>query len=502
MDTTTAPAIVAAPAVPELLSAPHLVDVAVPGMEGLALWLAERGADVTGSVPAGEHDSPVVAGLRAAGVKVVTGFATRHVHSDRSAVVWPGAVVGAHPELDRARVLQLPMLGRALALAAVAAHPGQKVAAVSGSHSTTTAAATLATALDDGTTGWILNAPAQGGTAGHAGGGRLVVDFCPDTGTHEAQPPTAWQRHPAPYLKNNLAPAVVLITTCGANAPHYPDHVEGLDAAERLARTATTVVLPTWDNSVSILRERLTDRPGPGLVTVGAEGADVRVLAPRWLGDAFHLTLQYQGLQHAFVLPITGHHHARAACAAIATALVLGEDPQAVAERLAAFHGVERSLATVGTQRRITVVTSRARHPHEVEQDVTAARMLTEGSVIAVLEPDGFARSSEHAIDLGAALGEADHALLLPVSTPLESVSAPDPLDTIEQHAAVAMASGDRTVRRVRSGPCEPGAEQQIAALAAPGDLVLLIGQGQATALGPRLLFHLGAPNSPIPHHL
>ncbi|MFC9331318.1 glutamate ligase domain-containing protein [Kitasatospora sp. NPDC057015] len=502
MDTTTLRATVAAPTVPELLSAPHLVDVALPAMEGLALWLAERGANVTGSVPPAEHDSPVVAGLRAAGVRVEAGFATEHVHGDRTAVAWSGAVVGAHPELDRARVLRLPMLGRAPALAAVAAHPGRQVVAVGGSHSTATAAAALAAALDDGTTGWILNAVAQGGSAGHGGTGRLVVDFCPDTTTHEAQPPSLWQRHPAPHLDNRISPAVVLITSTGANAPHHLDNVEGLKAAERLARTAATVVLPTWDQGTPILRERLTDRRGPALVTVGLDqGADVRILVPRWTGDAYHLTLRYRGAQHAFVLPIAGRHHALAACAAIATTLVLGEDPQIVAERLAEFRGVERSLATVGTQKGITVVASRARHPHEVADDVTAARLLTEGSVIAVLEPDGFARTTAHAAELGAALRGADHAVLLPISTPLTSVHADDPLNTVEHHAGVAL--GTDAVRRVRSGPCEPGVEQQIATLAAPGDLVLLIGTGQAaTRLGPRLLFHLGAPHSPIPRQL
>ncbi|MFC9328622.1 Mur ligase domain-containing protein [Kitasatospora sp. NPDC057015] len=499
MDTTTLPATAAAPAVPELLAAPHLVDVAVPGMEGLALWLAGRGADVTGSVPPAEHDSPVVAGLRAAGVRVEVGFAAEHVHADRTVVVWSGAVVGAHPELDRARVLRLPMLGRAPALAAVTAHPGQQVVTVGGSHSTATAAAALAAALNDGTTGWILITPAHGGSAGHGRKARLVVDFCPDTTTHEAQPPSAWQRHPAPHLDNRISPAVVLITSTGANAPHHLDNVESLNAAERLARTADTVVLPTWDKGVPVLRERLTDRRGPALVTVGLDqSADVRILVPRWTGDAYHLTLRYRGEQQAFVLPITGRHHALAACAAIATALVLGEDPQIVAERLAVFRGVERSLTTVGAQKGITVVTSRARHPHEVTEDVAAARLLTEGSVIAALEPDGFARTSAHAAELGAALRGADHAVLLPVSTPLTSVRAADPLDTVEHHAGVAL--GADAVHRVRSGPCEPGVEQQIAALTAPGDLVLLIGTGQAaTRLGPRLLFHLGAAHSPIP---
>ncbi|MGW2539505.1 hypothetical protein ACWC5I_01180, partial [Kitasatospora sp. NPDC001574] len=56
MDTTTASpgsdlVVTPGPAAPALLAAAHLVDVGAPGMAGLALWLAETGADVTGSVP-------------------------------------------------------------------------------------------------------------------------------------------------------------------------------------------------------------------------------------------------------------------------------------------------------------------------------------------------------------------------------------------------------------------------------------------------------------------
>ncbi|MFJ2778198.1 Mur ligase domain-containing protein [Kitasatospora sp. NPDC087315] len=484
---------------PDVLTRAHLVDVAVPGMAGLAQWLAGRGADVTGSVAPGEEHDRTVEQLTAAGVRIMMGSKAGHVTEDRTAVVWSGVVVGPHPELDRAQQLGLPVLARTHALAAACAQAGPEAVAVGGSHSTATAAAVLAAALDDGRTGWILTAPARGLAAGHGAAGRLVVDFCPDTATHEAAPPGAWQHRPSRhYLVSTPKPAVALITATAATAPHYTDNIEGLDAAERLARSAGTVVLPSWDSGVRILRERLTFRPGPRIVTVGlADTDEVRVLAPRWTGVAYHLTLQHDGAQYAFVLPLAGRHHAMAACAAIATALVAGEDASAIAERLVAFGGVDRSLAGLGTQAGITVVDSRARHPREVAEDVAAARMLTEGSVIAVLQPDGFARATAHAAELGAALAEADRAVLLPVSTPLTSVHADDPLDTVAEAAREAL--GADAVHRIRSGPHEPGTAELIASLTEPDDLVLVIGTTDAARLGPRLLARLAAPTTPVP---
>ncbi|MEU3574161.1 hypothetical protein AB0E96_38005, partial [Kitasatospora sp. NPDC036755] len=343
-------------------------------------------------------------------------------------------------------------------------------------------------------TGWILNAPAQGGPPGHGGDRRLVVDLCPDTATHEAAPLGPWSYRPGTaHRYRRPQPAVTLITSATRNAPHFEDTIEALNDATSLARSSAVVVLPLWDKGAKIVHERLTDRPEPNMtvVTVGlAEDCDVWVLPPRWLGGEHLLTLHYQGRQHQFTVPVAGRHHAMAACAAIATALVTGEDPQTVAERLAAFRGVERSLAVLGTRDGITVRNSRARHPREVAQDVTAARMLTEGNVLVVLEPDGIARTTAHADELGAALGDADLALLLPVSTPLAGHDGPDPLDAVERAAVRAL--GPDAIHRIRSGPCEPAPGQRIFDMTAEGDLVLVVGNGpHAEQLGPRLLERL-----------
>ncbi|MFJ3217278.1 Mur ligase domain-containing protein [Kitasatospora sp. NPDC086801] len=490
---------------PDVLARAHLVDAAKPGMEGLALWLVSHGLDVTGSIEPADQDGAAAARLREAGVGVVVGFDARNVREDRTCVVWSGVVAAPQPEFDRAQELKLPVLARAHALASLTAGFGRQLVAVGGSHDTATAAAVLAAALNDGRTGWILNAPARNRQPGHGGDRRLVVDLCPDTTTHEAAPLRSWNNY-RPSTANphqRPQPSVTLITAVARTVPHFEDTIEALNAATNLARSSTTVVLPLWDKGATIVHERLTDRPDPNVavVTVGLdESADVWVLTPRWLGVEHLLTLRYQGVQHQFTVAVIGRHHALAACAAIATALVAGEDPQTVATRLAAFRGVTRSLAMLGTQCGITVADSRARHPREIAQDVTAARMLTEGNVIVALEPDGIARTSAHAAELGAALGDADLALLLPVATPLSGHDGPDPLDAVERAAVRVL--GDGAVHRVRSGPCQPGPEQRIVEMATEGDLVLVVGTGQAERLGPRVLDRLtptGAPGADRP---
>ncbi|MEU4586601.1 hypothetical protein AB0F92_31775 [Kitasatospora aureofaciens] len=502
MDTTTLPPTRTSPRPigADLLTRAHLVDATAPGMEGLVLWLATRQLDITASITHAERDSPAAARLRTAGVKVAVGFGAGHVQADRTAMVWSGATSGPLPELDHAQALGLPVLTRALALSTLTGEYGEPLVAVYGSHDTATAAAALTTVLDDGRTSWILTAATQGGASGQGiDGRRLVVDLCPDAGTHEAVSRRYLPHGPQPVRR--ATPTVALITAAAMNAPHFADTIEALDAATALARASATVVLPLWDKGAKIVHERLSDRPGPSVVTVGLEeNADVWVLPPRWLGTEYLLTLHHRGERHQFTVPVAGRHHALAVCAAIATALAVGEDPQAVAQRAGGFRGAERSLAVLGVQAGVTVVDSRARHPREIEQDVTAARMLTEGSLVVVLEPDGVARTSAHAAEIGAALGAADRAVLLPVSTPLTEDAGPDPLEAVEQAALQKLGQG--AVHRFRLEPGEPAPEQRIFEMTAEGDLVLVIGTGQAERLGPRLLFHLAAPRMPIPQQL
>ncbi|MFI9787398.1 Mur ligase domain-containing protein [Kitasatospora sp. NPDC051984] len=489
-------------ALPVLLTAPHLVDITEDGMRGLAQWLAGAGASVSGSVLPALADSPAVAALRGAGVQVDVGFDAGHVSSDRTAVVWSAAVMPAHPELEEAYQRKLPVLRRADALAEIAALAGERTVAVWGSHSTATAAAALAAAMDDGTTGWVLTAAVRNRAAGSFGTeqGMLVVDFGPDAGTHEAPVVAGWQYRPrSHFVRERPKPSYALILTTDKNVPHIADNVAGLDAAEVLAVSAATVVLPTWEDGAINLRERLADRverglPAPRVVTVGVDGkADVQVEQLLCDDDTtYRATIRFGGQLHTFTVPAVGPQRAYDVCAAIATALVVGEKAAAVAERLRDFRGSERSLAVLGQEAGVCVAVSGARHPREVAADVTTARNLTEGKIIAVLEPDGLARTWAHGADLGSAVASADRVLLLPVHTPLSPVLDTEyPLDTVQQ--VLLQRLGPDAVHRLRTGPDAPSAAQQVAELSGPGDLVLLIGTGKTASLGKQLLARLAA---------
>ncbi|GLW58059.1 Mur ligase domain-containing protein [Kitasatospora phosalacinea] len=481
-----------------VLSTVHLIDVTDPGMEGLALHLAARGARVSGSTRHDEVHGPVANRLRAAGVSVTEGLAPQEI-SELSAMVWSRAVVGPHPELDAAVEHRVPVLARthALALTGVGFGGGNGLAAVWGSHSNATAAAVLAHLLDDGRTGWILNTPALGKSAGHYGAARLVVDLSPDTATHETVPTSPIRLSPGAVARRALAPAAMLVTAVDPNHPHHEDLPTALVAAEHQARTAGTVVVPDlswWNKPLVLLRERLADRPGPEVVTVGPSSrCGVRIIELEAVGSGgYWAELRHGNRRFRSVVPAIGLHHAVMTVCTIGTALVLGEDPDAVAQRASRFDGVEGSMQHLGTRGGVRVVRSRARHVAEVARDLQAAgELVGRGKVIAVLEPDGYVRTRAQARSLGAALARCHRAVLMPVVCGLPTLGIADPLEALTEATREGLPA--ERVHTVRTGPCTQAPEEIAFGHAKDGDVVLIIGTHRAPAVAERLLALLEA---------
>src|SRR2546429_9806048 len=81
----------------------HFMGIAGAGMSGLALLARQQGVTITGC----DNDPSGAADLAALGVEIKRGHDPAHVVGARALVV-TAAVPGGHPELDRARGLQVP----------------------------------------------------------------------------------------------------------------------------------------------------------------------------------------------------------------------------------------------------------------------------------------------------------------------------------------------------------------------------------------------------------
>src|SRR5687767_4514407 len=109
----------------------HFLGIGGAGMSALALIACRRGVVVTGC----DVDPTGAADLAALGVRIAQGHDPAHLAGVRAVVV-TAAVPAAHPELERARELGLPIVPRKVALAELI--EGARAVGISGTHGKTT----------------------------------------------------------------------------------------------------------------------------------------------------------------------------------------------------------------------------------------------------------------------------------------------------------------------------------------------------------------------------
>lgn len=190
------------------------------------------------------------------------------------------------------------------------------------------------------------------------------------------------------------------------------------------------------------------------------------------------------------VLGVPGHHNALNAAAAFAAAVELGISPALAARALSSYRGAARRLEPKGEAGGVRVLDSYAHHPTELAADLRAAhevigRAVTGGTgrVIAVFQPHLYSRTRIFATEFGAALGLADEAVVLDIYAARED---PEPGVT-GRLVADAVPGGAHYVPEFADVP------KVVAALAAPGDLVLTMGAGDITRMGPLVLAEIAA---------
>jgi UDP-N-acetylmuramate--alanine ligase len=181
---------------------------------------------------------------------------------------------------------------------------------------------------------------------------------------------------------------------------------------------------------------------------------------------------------------VPGQHNALNAIAAFATAVELGLAPARVAAALAGYRGARRRMELKGEAAGVRVFDSYAHHPTELAADLRAARDVARasgpgGRVIAIFQPHLFSRTRIFAGEFGTALGLADEAIVLDIYAARED---PEPGVT-GQLVADAVPPG-----RARFVPDTAQVPAVIAGIAEPGDVVLTMGAGDVTLLGPQLV--------------
>jgi UDP-N-acetylmuramate--alanine ligase len=475
----------------------HFVGIGGAGMSGIARVMLARGVPVSGS-DAGS--APMLAELAALGADVHAGHDAAHL-GQADTVVVSSAIRPSNPELAAARDRNLRVLPRAAALASIMI--ARRATAIAGTHGKTTTTSMLTTILREcgADPGYVIGGVlAETGRGAEDGGGLdLVVEADESDGS---------------FLM--LSPYVAVITNVEAD---HLDNYSGLEeiraAFEAFARRITpggALITCADDTGAQAVAEASRARDIRVRSYGEAATADYRVseFSPRGMGSTFVLTagsvtagpnsagLNSAGLngldpfETTVTVAVPGHHNVLNAAAAIAAATELGVPGPQAAAALAAYRGAHRRMEPKGEADGVRVLDSYAHHPTEVAADLAAARDLADGGrVLAVFQPHLFSRTRIFATELGAALGRADEAVVLDIYAARED---PEPGVT-GQLVADAVPDGRGYFR---PGPLA-AVPAVMADLAKPGDLVLTMGAGDVTTLGPAIVAALRARGAGAP---
>jgi UDP-N-acetylmuramate: L-alanyl-gamma-D-glutamyl-meso-diaminopimelate ligase len=183
-----------------------------------------------------------------------------------------------------------------------------------------------------------------------------------------------------------------------------------------------------------------------------------------------------------------GRHNVRNALAVVALAHDRGLAAADIAAGLATFRGVRRRLETRGCAGGVTVLDDFAHHPTAIRATLEALRESgPRGRIVAVVEPRSASmRRNVFRSQLVTAFDAADEVVIGPVYRP-EALSALDRLDP------VALADELRSRGIAASQTDDVGAiAAHVARTAAPGDVVVVMTNGDFGGLHERMLLALG----------
>lgn len=456
----------ATPAIPE---SPHFIAIGGVGMSAIAMTLLERGATVSGS---DTKESDTTQRLREMGATVHIGHAAENI-ANAGGVVVSSAIGDDNVELLEARRRALPVLHRSELLGALMA-TGRSVG-VAGAHGKTTttlmAGATLIGAGLDPTVlvgGWV---PEFNGGARVGGGDLIVAEVDESDGS---------------FL--NIRPDISIITNIDFDHPDfYADRQAVHDAFIKYVNQSpeeAVVVIDADDAGAQTVIDRFERRVVRCALDTPSADAVGQIEQLNAMSSRF--TVRLAGVEcGAIDMRVGGEHNVRNALLSFVAALLAGGDVDDCARGLGEYRGVRRRFEFRGKTQGARVFDDYAHHPREVAATLDVAARLREeegGRVIAIFQPHRYSRTLALARDFGASFGQADRVIIMDVYGAGEGV-----IEGVDGRL-IADATRDAGHSSVVYCPSLDEAADAVADDLREGDIVMTLGAGDVTELGPMIL--------------
>ena len=444
----------------------HFIGIGGIGMSGIAEILLHLGMKVSGS---DLRRGPVTDHLSSLGAVIYEGHDASHV-GEATVVVTSSAVSPLNPEVLEAQTHKIPVIQRAEMLAELMRL--KYGIAIAGMHGKTTTTSMVASVL---TAGGLDPTVVVGGRVDALGSNARL-------GTTQYLVAEADESDRS-FLK--LSPILAVVTNL--DREHMDCYRDMADVERSYLDFMDKVpfygaVTACADNA---LLKGILPRARRRVFTYGiADEADYRIefLAAGQDCYARFLVHNAAGPLGPFDLHVPGRHNVLNATAAAAIGHQLAVPADKIADGLNRFRGVDRRFQVRGVARGITVVDDYGHHPTEIRATLAAARECGHKRIHVVFQPHRYTRTLDLLEEFGGAFKDADTLTVLPIYAASE-----EPIPGVTAEALVAKIEG----------PCTefvadfPAAVAAVASMAGEGDLILTLGAGNVSQLGPLILAEL-----------
>jgi UDP-N-acetylmuramate--alanine ligase len=449
----------------------HFVGIGGIGMSGIAEVLLNLGYKVSGS---DLKSSPITQRLASLGAVIVEGHKAENV-AGAEVVVTSTAVARDNPEVAAACARHIPVIRRAEMLAELMRL--KYGIAIAGMHGKTTTTSMVAAVLAGGgldptvVVGGRVDAM---GSNARLGKSQYLVAEADESDRS--------------FLK--LSPILAVVTNIDReHMDCYRDLADVeqtfLDFMDRVPFYGAVIVCND-DHRLRALLPRLERRA----ITYGTRaGSDFRIVTPETELAAHEpkpmtrFRVQYKSdALGEFRLHVPGAHNVLNATAAIAVGIGLDVPAVTIRAALESFRGVDRRFQLRGQVGGVSVIDDYGHHPTEIRATLAAARQCGYRKIHVVFQPHRYTRTHFLMDEFGTAFNDADSVFVLDIYAASEA-----PIAGVTGRALarrIAEISG-REVQYVRSFA---DAIAAATAVARPGDMILTLGAGSVSQLGPQII--------------
>lgn len=455
----------------------HFVGIGGSSMHGLAEFALDQGKAVSGS---DMNDSDILDGLRTMGAQIHVPHSSKFIAEQTpDAVVYTVAVSDDNPEIVYARENQIPLIDRSVFLGLIMKMYNRGIC-VAGTHGKTSTTSMISSILYEN----------NADPAIHIGGVLPLIGGNNHIGTGECFVTEACEYHKS--FLNFKTDIGVILNVEHDHVDFFPTFEEYKDAFKEFVATIPTegyVVICADDlDCLEVVKDAKCTVVSYGL-TADADWTAENLYYDKKGCGVFDVVDRKSlgGIVCHVHLSVPGQHNVLNALASVATASLVGIDGEACETPLHGFGGANRRFQLKGEENGICVYDDYAHHPTEIRTTLDGVCKYKEkNQTWCVFQPHTYSRTKGLFDLFKTSFNDVGQVVI----TDIYAAREKDPGDIKASDLAEAINHSGGNAIYIKSFD---EIADYFAANTKPGDVVLTIGAGDVTKIGPMVLERLKA---------